>query len=790
MDSNIGDTIDPELEQDNDDCEDIGVTEHPDFQFKDPSDLDVTKEEVKKYKAIDLNDDNTLDIMTKNLDEDQRVVLEIGVDFAKSLIKSMKAKKTPKSPPLLIVQGGAGTGKSTVIDVLSQQMEKVLRKPGDNPDHPYIIKAAFTGTAAANIKGQTLHSAFSFSFGNNFFSLGDKVRDERRNQLENLQVVIIDEYSMMKADMLYQLDLRLREVKQQPDLLFGGVSVFLFGDILQLKPVKGRYIFDEPISESFLLAFLTSSLWKKFAVVLLRHNHRQGEDKIYADLLNRIRMGVVTEEDVKTLESRVRPLNHPDIPRNALVVTCQNNEVNQINEDRLRDIDEKEIIIESINKASSQKHFKPRTDAGGNIAGTPLQRQLKLKIRAKVMLTYNINTFDCLTNGALGEVLGFKFNQDGSVKEVYVHFNDEDCGRERRRNMVAIQQKFPGKFVTPIELMEFQYSLSKKSNNANSTASSVQFPLKLAFAATAHKVQGQTVKKPNNLVVDLRSVREAAPAYVILSRVQALSQLIILVSVCANKIKSSSNAKEELERMKTISEEGKQIAKQIYISCNIRSIKKNFDNFVLASATKHANVMCLQETWLDPLAPEINLLENIEWKQHNNSFGRGKGITTFYQKEFVWKKDVTKANYQITKVLSEEIDIINIYRSSGAENINFVEDLCGLMTSGKQTIILGDFNLCFASENSNQVFQALKSMGFQQLVKHPTHIEGRLIDLVFFFSPDPSACYDVQQQAQWFTDHDLIQVVTGKSYIKAFTKIYICCNYRFSSSGGTVVLGC
>ena len=477
MDSNIGDTIDPELEQDNDDCEDIGVTEHPDFQFKDPSDLDVTKEEVKKYKAIDLSDDNTLDIMTKALDEDQRVVLEIGVDFAKSLIKSKKAKKTPMSPPLLIVQGGAGTGKSTVIDVLSQQMEKVLRKPGDNPDHPYIIKAAFTGTAAANIKGQTLHSAFSFSFGNNFFSLGDKVRDERRNQLENLQVVIIDEYSMMKADMLYQLDLRLREVKQQPDLLFGGVSVFLFGDILQLKPVKGRYIFDEPISESFLLAFLTSSLWKKFAVVLLRHNHRQGEDKIYADLLNRIRMGVVTEEDVKTLESRVRPLNHPDIPRNALVVTCQNNEVNQINEDRLRDIDEKEIIIESINKASSQKHFKPRTDAGGNIAGTPLQRQLKLKIRAKVMLTYNINTFDCLTNGALGEVLGFKFNQDGSVKEVYVHFNDEDCGRERRRNMVAIQQKFPGKFVTPIELMEFQYSLSKKSNMPIQLPAQFSFPL-------------------------------------------------------------------------------------------------------------------------------------------------------------------------------------------------------------------------------------------------------------------------------------------------------------------------
>ena len=67
-----------------------------------------------------------------------------------------------------------------------------------------MIKAAFTGTAAANIKGQTLHNAFTFSFGNEFFSLSDKARDERRALLENLKVVIIDEFSMIKADMLYQ----------------------------------------------------------------------------------------------------------------------------------------------------------------------------------------------------------------------------------------------------------------------------------------------------------------------------------------------------------------------------------------------------------------------------------------------------------------------------------------------------------------------------------------------------------------------------------------------------------
>jgi len=105
-----------------------------------------------------------------------------------------------------------------------------LRSPGDNPESPYCIKAAFTGTAAANIKGQTLHSAFSFSFGNDFFSLGDKKRDEKRDQLSNLQAVIIDEFSVIKADMLYLLNLRLREVKQEPNKLFwGGVCIFVWG---------------------------------------------------------------------------------------------------------------------------------------------------------------------------------------------------------------------------------------------------------------------------------------------------------------------------------------------------------------------------------------------------------------------------------------------------------------------------------------------------------------------------------------------------------------------------------
>ena len=759
--SNIGDTLDSALEQDNDDCEQMGFTDNPDFVFKDPGEFVTQKEISKRYKEILLYDEEVLNSMTRKLDEDQRQVLDIGVNFAKNIVKARKAKGTVTKPPLMVIQGGAGSGKSTIIDVLSQHMEKVLRTPGDNPDNPYVIKAAFTGTAAANIRGQTLHNAFGFSFGNEFFSLGDKARDERRMELENLKIVIIDEFSLVKSDMLYQLDLRLKEVMQKPDWIFGGLSVFLLGDILQLKPVMARYIFEEPTSESFLIPYLLNSLWEMFNVIMLKTNHRQGEDKVYADLLNRIRIGNVTDEDLEILETRVRPINHPDLPLDALVISCTNVEVSRINRDRLAMINETEHVIEAVNFTRTQQQLKTRTDPSGAISGTPLQKTLRLKIGAKVMLTYNIDTCDCLTNGAFGEVKGYQFDQNGVIKQVHINFYDEECGKLRRKNFVALQQDFPGQNITPIELMEFQYSLSKKSSGTNSNATVIQFPLKLAFAATAHKVQGQTVKKPNSLVIDLRSVREAAQAYVILSRVQALNQLFILVAVCAHKITASVKAMEELKRMNRVAINRNLDLRFAVVSCNIRSATKHFKDFITASKVKEAKVLCIQESWLDPLAE--NEFEIPGWNQHNNSAGRGKGIITCFKSGFEFERDVTQSRYQMTKITSGSIDIINVYRSSDAETTSFLQDLCGLIDSWNHTLVLGDFNICYNSQSSHLLFSTLNSLGFRQLVKSATHKDGRLIDHVFFHCPDNNVYYEVQQQAQYYTDHDLIKVIQGKN---------------------------
>ena len=113
---------------------------------------------------------------------------------------------------------------------MSQWIEKLLREAGDSPSHPYVVKCAYTGAAASKIGGQTITSAFNTGFGNAYQSLADKTRDLKSTLLSNLVLVIVDEYSMMKSDLLYQLDGRLREVKHKLDVPFGGCAVFLFGD--------------------------------------------------------------------------------------------------------------------------------------------------------------------------------------------------------------------------------------------------------------------------------------------------------------------------------------------------------------------------------------------------------------------------------------------------------------------------------------------------------------------------------------------------------------------------------
>ena len=129
-----------------------------------------------------------------------------------------------------------------------------------------------------------------------------------------MKILIIDEISLVDADMLYKIDLRLREITQM-GVPLGNIAIFVLGDLMQMCPISGRFIFLEPRNTQFFLTSEIDPLWPKFECINLEINHRQGEDKDYADMLNRIRVGKQTSDDIQKLKERVRNENHEDIKK-------------------------------------------------------------------------------------------------------------------------------------------------------------------------------------------------------------------------------------------------------------------------------------------------------------------------------------------------------------------------------------------------------------------------------------------------------------------------------------------
>ena len=184
--------LDSTFAQANLECEDEGIKEHPDYGHINPELVDDVSEEklIKSiYRKVEIQSKDVLKQKTRNLDKFQRHVVNIGVKFAKDVVKSRNGFLKPPESPLLMVHGGAGAGKSTVIDVLAQWVELILQKEGDDLNSPCVLTCAPTGTAAANIEGQTLHSSFNFSYDGKSYSLTDKSRDQRREILKNLKMV-------------------------------------------------------------------------------------------------------------------------------------------------------------------------------------------------------------------------------------------------------------------------------------------------------------------------------------------------------------------------------------------------------------------------------------------------------------------------------------------------------------------------------------------------------------------------------------------------------------------------
>ena len=758
---NIGDELDPELEQNNDDSdtdEEFEGDENP-YEHINPDNLPKeTSVAAGMYKRIEIPGDLELRENTRMLDRYQKEVLNIAVKFAKDVVKARKFGNRQPTPPLLIVHGGAGAGKSTVINVVTQWVQKIVQQAGDNTTSPCVVKTAFCGTAAANIEGQTLHSAFGFSFNNSYYSLNDKTRDARRVANKNLVMVIIDEISMVKSDMLYMLDLRLQEITERVGVPFGGISILTFGDMMQLKPCMGRYIFETPINEEFQIAHKLQPRWSMFKPLILEINHRQGNDKIYADMLNRIRVGQQTKEDMKMLKSRTRRKGHHDLKRVDLFITGKRKEAAKINQNYLAKLPGSKLEIQAVHHHDARKKYQPRINGkDGTVADTGFMDKLELKQNAKIIMVHNVCTTDGLTNGQLGVLKDVLKSSNGVIEKLIVKFNKPGVGTVSRSQNPNIAKRYPDCVV--IGRVKLEYSLRKKGGVEGAKAAVIQFPIRLAHAITAHKVQGQSIPSPMKVAMDIDSVFEAAQAYVMLSRVQSLSQVYIANDLDAKKLMFAEKALEELTRLQA---EARSIRKWEAWdasktglfkigSLNCAGLRSHIDDINGDDKLLKGDCLLFQET-------SLNNGESLKIPKYRESFytsfGKGKGIASYSTKISTDVQSRSERTLQVMKSSFDKIDIINIYRSAEGSKATLIESLKHFIQDGKTTLICGDFNICGQSEKQDKVLKFIVERGFTKLNDEPTQIQGRQIDHMFI--NHPTLVRGIERYSPYYSDHDAL----------------------------------
>ena len=379
------------------------------------------------------------------------------------------------------------------------------------------------------------------------------------------------------------------------------------------------------------------------------------------------------------------------------------------------------------------------------------------------MLTHNLDVSDGLTNGALGEMIDYDISQEGRIQRIYVEFYDNKVGKEWRKKYPSLLKRFPNKKATPINKIEYTFSESKKSYSSSAPAIALQFPLKLAWAITAHKIQGQTVAAPLSLVVDMTKVFEAAQTYVMLSRVQELNQLYIVKSVKREKIYPDAKALAEYEQMKLKALKRKHINNNFILkitSLNIRSLKKHMVDLISEPQIQNSDVVLVQQTCLKKDEP-TNVYELTNYNSYFNSYGDGRGIALYFKNNFDHNEHISKQNYQISKVKSPEYDIICVYRSSDSvksSQINFLIDLRGMISEHKKTLILGDFNCNAFCSKQNFILEELETWNFTQILREPTHIQGGLIDHCYVSKNIPMITVSCNQKSVYYTDHDIIDI--------------------------------
>ena len=343
-------------------------------------------------------------------------------------------------------------------------------------------------------------------WGEEYLPLAPETMSTLRSQFERMMMVIIDEMSLIAADMFYTIHRRLVEILYLKDI-FADRAVMLVGDLMQIPPVRQqqhsnilfrlRYflhilhifyyfsaIFMEPGKpENKALYNSDMNIWNSFEVVNLIQNFRVGISP-WLETLNRIRFGEQTDDDLKLLKSRYISNFDRDNWDDAIHAFYKNNDVYQHNIKMLNKLETPLVTL----KAEQPKGITKQPNSDGTIDSTSFGSKLELKIGAKVMMIHNVDIADGLVNGVTGKVLNFAKNDKQEVQAVIVKFDDDEIGKNCRNELSNFHRDVKKKNGVPVFKTKFCYK-SEKQGSQRKTGKDQwlrQFPLRLAYASTGN----------------------------------------------------------------------------------------------------------------------------------------------------------------------------------------------------------------------------------------------------------------------------------------------------------------